>query len=298
MYGLAMPFAPYRQAAALWDKSTVMLPCDDTGRAVDVVVAAEDVSVRRVARNLGGLNADPDGDNASVCFDPRKVRLAAPPMPDLPDCGKPRTQYAPIGPVVMEPLPLAPGAACVCASTGVPWCGPASSVGALLLTPRNGVRVQRALQAAGIVTVSPLLQRYDETRLPLCVCEPLGGDPTLVGALVAFAKQYSDTPFVTQPSPQALVQYLDSVFVEQQLTNIRTAVSNAAVANYARAEGNRAYLVPRPWVDFATAGDTVAMNAAFSERALTDPASNPDRRAQLSCLSGTALCSSAVLPPA
>lgn len=260
--------------------------------------------------SLGGVNRDVDADT-TVWLDPRRTRLAAPPMPDLPR-PYPPTQFAVQGPMALEallltlpPLHMHPSQWCVCGggAGGGGACGPVAcawqgaglapySIGALLLSTRNGVRVRRALQAAGVVAAEEALAAMPADALP-CVCAALGADRDLVAALVAFAVSNGDTSALRMPRPADVVLYLNSVFVNDVLTRAREAVNAAARANYARAEGNRAYVTPRPeppqsltQCPQVAAAET---SAALVHRALTDPATNPVRRAQLACLTGIPL---------
>jgi hypothetical protein len=150
---IRMPFAPRAQASSLLGVDAI------TGRPLGEEAAPappappcidpEAASSRHVWC-LGGLNQDPDGgDLHTVFYNPATTRLAAPPMPDLPMPEK--TQFAPQGPVLMEALVLdgCGGGTCVCGSVCIAELLPAS-VGALLMTPRNIVRVRRELQRAGI----------------------------------------------------------------------------------------------------------------------------------------------------
>lgn len=244
----------------------------------------EAASTRHTNWCLGGLNQDVDASR-SVYYNPATTTLAAPPMPDIPLPAK--TQFAPQGPVLMQALTLdvAPRCACVCHAVCYGELAP-GSVGALLMTRRNMVRVRRALQAAGVITASRALAALTDTTLP-CLCAGLGSDPDLFQALFGFATQYGNTAAITQPNPAELVAFLNTVFVKQMLDNIHHAVAADAIANYARAEGNRAYIQPRPDpISLVTAPVLAAQQVgdAFCERALQDPTSNALRRAQLGCL--------------
>jgi hypothetical protein len=287
---IRMPFAPRAQASSLLGVDAI------TGRPLGEEAAPappappcidpEAASSRHVWC-LGGLNQDPDGgDLHTVFYNPATTRLAAPPMPDLPMPEK--TQFAPQGPVLMEALVLdgCGGGTCVCGSVCIAELLPAS-VGALLMTPRNIVRVRRELQRAGIVVATPALAALTDVTMP-CLCSGLGRDPDLFRALFAFATQYANTAAVTQARPAELVAYLNTVFVRQTLDNIHHAVAADAMANYARAEGNRAYVQPRPLPPDSLRFDPVEgarmRGDAFCERELSDPRSNAMRRAELGCL--------------
>jgi hypothetical protein len=266
---IRMPFAPRAQASSLLGVDAI------TGRPL-------------------GEEAAP-APPAPPCIDPEAASsrhvwclggLAAPPMPDLPMPEK--TQFAPQGPVLMEALVLdgCGGGTCVCGSVCIAELLPAS-VGALLMTPRNIVRVRRELQRAGIVVATPALAALTDVTMP-CLCSGLGRDPDLFRALFAFATQYANTAAVTQARPAELVAYLNTVFVRQTLDNIHHAVAADAMANYARAEGNRAYVQPRPLPPDSLRFDPVEgarmRGDAFCERELSDPRSNAMRRAELGCL--------------
>jgi hypothetical protein len=306
MFTLQQPFAPAAAAAALWG----LPPSAPKVQGADAI-AQDEASAFAVEMNplaasrprqpglqkpsLGGLNEDPDAA-CSVWLDPRKTRVAAPPMPDLPEPRQPKTQFAAQGPAVLEALLLDVSTRCVCQPLVCVERGGAFtpySIGALLVTIRNGVRVRRMLQDAGIVASSAALRSIRADDFP-CLCATLGGDPDLVTALVNFAAAYGDTSALMNPGPPAqTVAYLNTVFVNNTLDNIQTTVNGAARANYARAEGNRAYVTPRPAPpDSLVESPLVAAaetSAALVTRALTDPASNPTRRAELACLTGLPL---------
>ena len=308
MCEIQQPFAPVAAAAALWGRPVGLGP--EARAAVEAASALQGPGAPGLLIQpgggglpcLGGVNRDADADS-SVWLDPRRTKLAAPPMPDLPR-PYPPTQFAVVGPVILEALLLdvMPAGACVCGGCGgaggaaaCAWIGGALapySIGALLLTRRNGVRVRRALQDAGLVAASAPLRAIPADSLP-CLCAALGGDRDLVDALVTFATSYGDTAAITQPRPADTVLYLNGVFVNNTLTRAREAVNSAARANYARAEGNRAYVTPRPAPPQSlTECPQVAVDQTSEgllERALTDPASNPVRRAELACLTGIPL---------
>jgi hypothetical protein len=284
---IPMPFAPVCAAAALWRttpqaamSSSVLVP----GAGALVPPTRQQDPCQLGVITLGGPLAPGDND---VCYDPRKVRLAAPPMPDIPR--GPKTQYAPEGPAIMHALdigfgPLGP---CVCRGPGCPCFVPTSLAG-LLVTVRNGIRVQRALAAAGVINVAGWLAAAPETVLP-CFCTALGRDVDLTAAFFTFADSFSDTAVVTLQDPPQYVQYLNTVFVQQTLGSIQHQVVTAAAINYARAEPNTAYLTPRPsTVDSVfnrTANyDLAALRA--QQWALSDPLSTPQRRADLAAVTG------------
>jgi hypothetical protein len=286
MYSVPMPFAPVKAAAALWGTTDVL------GTATSAAaIAASDAGAWALHpppgdRHLGGVHVDPDAAT-SVYMDPRKVKLAAPPMPDLPD--RPRTQFAPVGPAVMQALVLDKATRCVCGGGACP--APPYSLTTLLWTVRNGIRVRRALQAAGVVATTPALAAADDTTLP-CLCAALGGDPDLTASLTGFASRFADTPVVTLQDPVANVAYLNDVFVREVLTNIQHQVISAAAANYARAEGNRAYVTPRPSTEealFDPVANATATGTRVVARLLADPLSTPARRAELACATGLPL---------
>jgi hypothetical protein len=153
------------------------------------------------------------------------------------------------------------------------------------------IRVRRALQAAGVVVPTAALAALTDGTLP-CLCAALGSDPDIFTALFTFAAQYGDTAAVTQQNPAELVAFLNTVFVKQTLDNIYHAVASDAIANYARAEGNRAYMQPRPAPPESLVADPVVVarkrSDAFCERELNDPTSTARRRAELGCLMGIA----------
>ena len=288
---IRMPYAPRAQASALLgvDAITGGRPLMTASTPTLVARDYEDVSTRHTNWCLGGLNQDVDAAT-TVYYNPSTTQLAAPPMPDLPV--GPKTQFAPQGPVLMQALVIdvPPRAACVCGRVCLGEVV-AGSVGALLLTPRNMIRVRRALQAAGVVVPTAALAALTDGTLP-CLCAALGSDPDIFTALFTFAAQYGNTAAVTQQNPAELVAFLNTVFVKQTLDNIYHAVASDAIANYARAEGNRAYMQPRPAPPESLVADPVVVarerSDAFCERELNDPTSTARRRAELGCLMGIA----------
>ena len=284
---IQMPFSPVVQASSLWGMDAIRGGCGKQQAppaVAPLIPDPEDVSTRHTTWCLGGLNQDPDANN-TVYYNPATTTLAAPPMPDLPVL--PKTQYAPIGPVLMQALVLQAGQRCVCSGLCFDELAP-GSVGALLVTRRNVIRVRRALQQAGVVVATAALAALTDLTLP-CLCAALGGDPDLFRALFLFATQYGNTAAVTQQNPAELVQFLNTVFVRQTLDNIHHAVAADAMANYARAEGGRAYLQPRPLptsLVLDPVADAAERSAAFCERELSDPVATAKRRAELGCLMG------------
>ncbi len=286
---LQMPYAPVAQASALLGTNAItggLGPSSVTAACSIPYADPESASTRHTTWCLGGLNQDPDA-GTTLFYNPATTTLAAPPMPDLPM--PPKTQYAPQGPVLMEALVLRrqPPGVCVCpyVCLGELVSG---SVGALLMTARNMIRVRRGLQKAGVVVAAPELAALTDKDLP-CLCAGLGADGDLFKALFAFATQYGNTPAIVQPNPAELVAFLNTVFVKQCLDNIYHAVTSDAIANYARAEGNRAYLQPRPISEIITCDpvESVAQRGhAFCERELQNPTSTALRRMQLGELMG------------
>lgn len=315
---MPLPYSPATQAAELWTPSLSFprQPLTTAPGPLSILGpgAAGPVSQPRVG-NYGGLNPMDLGPY----FDPRARTMQAPTdaaaaegdligTPALPHgpaafFGEPdggpmpaKTQYSVQGPMELQPVKLSLyDGPCVCVHPTINCTGVyAYSVASLLLLPRNVLHVRDLMEDAGLVRVTRRLREAPLT----CPCRILGGPATYTG-FVGFALQYEDTPFVQMPDPKALIQYLNGVYVTGVMTQLRTCVNDNARMNYARAEGPRAYLDPRPEVE-ADYGDvnmplpavlpsgirTTAADTAFASYSLTNPLATPRNRAAFAAETG------------
>ena len=308
---IAMPFTGgARNAAAIWGVPADATACvPDTGTYY--TPRTDDVAFRAYG-NVGGLNSDV---NPQPYYDPRgAVTLRAPTEPSpyglittpslrhgpvLWEAGeplRPRTQYAPQGDLLAEPIALdvpPQGAACICA------CVLSYSMTAVMLSAWNVWALRDALVQAGLVTVSPAL-----AELPLagtCGCRLLGGQEGGVYApFAAYAQQYTDTPVITILEPARQAAFMNQVYVSRFIGTARAGVTAQAQMNYARAEGPRAQLQAYPQPDCSpshlsallpavlpgTGVAVVATDTLYATRALTDPRSAVSNKAALNCATG------------
>jgi hypothetical protein len=318
-----------RRAAASFAAASAATCFANPATNVQSVGAAGPASEAR-AGNYGGLNPEAV---AAVFYDPRTTTMRAPAslaasmgLPPRPDedavsgvpglahgpaafiayDGPPRvkTQFAPHGPIPLpEPMVLYP-APTPCRCTMCLGVGPGGgpypySMAALLLMPANALAVRDALEAQGVVAVSPALRALKRRQLR-CASAVLGGGDLYVG-FATFAASFETTPLITTPNPGAKVLQLNAAYVEQTLAGIRAQVISAARVNYLRAEGGRAYLQPLP----ALAGDddgaalmpplpavlpsgvrTSVHDGPYASYALTVPMVAPHIRAAFECQTG------------
>lgn len=313
---IAMPFTgAAKNAAAIWGI------CDDVKYAEGTYYnpRMDDVAFRSYG-NVGGLNPDV---NPQPYYDPRTITLQAPTeispyglitTPSLahgPELWmgapvRPRTQYAPQGDLLAEPIAMdVSQAPCICP------CVLAYSMTSLVLSPRNVWALRDALLQAGLVTATPALM-----ALPLattCGCRLLGGaDAGVYGPFAAYAQQYTDVSIITTLEPARQVAFINQVYVSRFIGTARANVTAQAQMNYARAEGPRAQLQSYPQPDCTpstlsallpstlpgTGAHVVATDTLYATRALTDPRSATTNKAVLSCLTGLPIGAAPVYHPA
>jgi hypothetical protein len=285
--------------------------------------------------NYGGLNTE---TVASVFFDPRSVTMRAPrslaasmgfgaasggaaelPVAGVPElrhgpaayaaCGdderrRVKTQFAPHGPIplpepmVLYPAPL-PCGCNLCIGAGAGGAPYPYSMAALLLMPANAMAVRNALEAAGVVVVSPELRALRRRQLR-CASAVLGGGELFAG-FATYASRYENTPLITTPNPGETAKQLNAAYVDEVLGGIRNQVIAAARANYLRAEGQLAYLQDLPKLE----DDVVAPCAAdmlppvlpsgvrtsiydtpFASYSLTNPRCTPQLQRAFACQTG------------
>lgn len=294
-----MPFSPACQAAALYAATAAREgppPSRSAGSVGGSVLAP--VSQARYG-NYGGLNPevglinpyyDPRTKTLAQLVDPRATThefggIAHGPVEWFADVGpaRPKTQFAPQGPIAIEPVVLTPQPGPCLPQCAFPCPLQVYSMGAALMRVGSTLRLRDALVAAGLVVVSPELAA---AGVPLCPCAVLGGWPAMCVRWREFASQYEDTPLAMVADPVGMVKTLVGVFVDGLLGTIRGNVLAAARANYARAEGPSAYLQPRPDLDFVS---QEATDAAAEARALSAPGVTPCMRAAASVATGLPL---------
>ena len=339
------PYSPACQARALYASTTsaansclsscVYAPGVLYGSDVVSPGALGPAAEARIG-NMGGLNV---GVDLGVYYDPSSRSMRAPiattadgtlvtapsldhgpaifpAFGDVEGDRRPRTQYAPYGCIDVDPLvwdvyngPCACGAACYAANGSGSVClSPyafAQSIASLLVTARNAVKVRDGLQAAGLVVLTPALRSLDPKRT--CACRLMGGPENFSG-LANFAMQYTDTSIMQLLDVRAEVAFLTNLYVTQVTTDVRSQVIAAARANYARAEGPRAFLQPR-LVSTDAADDAVDAtvmaslpealpgtgvrvsleDSAFAARALLDPRACFANRVAMACQTGLAI---------
>jgi hypothetical protein len=205
---------------------------------------------------------------------------------------RPRTQFAPHGTLQVEPIRLDVWEGpCVCSACGItPY-----SLASMLVLPSNALAVRCGLEAAGLVKVSRRLR----AQTPVCACAVMGGPDHFAG-LLAFAEGYGDVSAAQVLDPGATLAQLDELYESRVAGAARNMVIGASMANYARAEGNMAYLAPRPVAE-ATLGDAVPClpeflpgtgcrttpeDTPYAALALTNPAASVAHRAALGCQMG------------
>ena len=340
------PYSPAAAARALYAttgtpansclSSCVLAPGVLYGSDVVSPGALGPAAIPRIG-NMGGLNV---GVDLGVYYDPSSVTMRAPiqslcgdaagtdsatvvtapsmrhgpsaflAFGQVPSDNRPATQFAPHGAIQVEKLELdAYVGPCLCNVCYGTECRPpyafAQSVGSLLVTARNALKVRGALVAAGVVTVSPALEAATTTKT--CACGVLGG-PSGFEGLAKFALRYADTSIMQLLDVRREVDFLNGVYVSEVLAQVQSQVISNARANYARAEGPRAYLQPRleltdgaddaadaayaetlPEVLPGTGVRVSLEDSAFAARALLDPKACYANRVSMRCQTGLAI---------
>ena len=77
-----------------------------------------------------------------------------------------------------------------------------------------------------------------------------GGNGGGYRAIAGYGWSFMDTPVQPQMTPITQLNYLNTTYVSRVLASLREQVRQAAVYNYALAEGPRAYLQPFTPVDY------------------------------------------------
>jgi hypothetical protein len=302
-----MPYTgAYANAQGLWG-----LEADEKYARGVVYAPREDNVAFRSFGNAGGLNPD---INPQPFYDPRTITMRSPieTVPGGLICGTPsmrhgpcvfdyapadvlpRTQYAPQGDLLAEPIAMdISRQPCICA------CVLMYSMTSLLLLPKNVVAVRTALINAGLATATAAL-----TALPLastCGCRLLGGvEANIYGPFARFCQQYTEISIIQILEPAKQVAFINQVYVSRVIESARAMVTAGAQMNYARAEGPRAQLQSYPTVDCTpstfsaalppilpgTGANVVESDTLYATRALTDPRSAVSNKAALSCLTG------------
>ena len=321
-----MPFSPAAQASALYAATSVpatacLSSCQNAAGSMYASPVVSPGAVGPIAEarpgNYGGLNPMSLGPY----YDPRTVTIRAPveTVPDgvitapslthgpsafvgadvLPP--RPKTQFAPHGVLQVDKLVLdvwCGPCACGCCAFN-PYC-----VAALVVCAANARVVRDMLAVAGVVVVTPQLAAL--TPANACACRIMGG-PDMFAGLSRFALEYVDTPIVSLLDVGATIMELDRLYVSNVLTDVRSMVISQARANYARAEGPRAYLQDFPVVadadtplaedegaggandDLVLAGTgcrVVGSDSKYANLALSSPMASVANRAALACQTG------------
>jgi hypothetical protein len=294
---VGMPYNPAKAAAALWDVSNLKPELYrneiTTKRSSFLSEGAWGPLGEARANNYGGMNTG--GPQVGPYWDPRAVTTASthavPGCLPLPRQGTaeyvehvpaPKTQYAPHGAIAYEPLVVdlsACGGRCVCA---VPV---RFSLAAEMLVPRSVALVRTLLEQTGLVVF-----KGEDDGHP---CRILG--PDLYAGFAAYTEQFNSTAAIRLLNVWDTVVAMDTAYVENVVqSQTRHQVITNAQANYLRAEGNRAFLEPRPEYGAAIVtpppplppvmpgmGNTVVEGDGYgATRAFTDPRAGAAIRAE------------------
>ena len=211
---------------------------------------------------------------------------------------KPKPQFAPEGDVLSETLtwdvpPPTERCACMCVVPG--------SMGELFACAYNVCKIRQMLVETGLIALTPALAACDYTNA--CPCCIVGGAAGGYAAIAAYAWQFMDTAVVLQLTPITQLNFLNATYVSRVIASLREQVRQAAVRNYALAEGPRAYLQPYTPVDWrgGAADDTSAClpeelpgtgcqvfadDAYATTYALTDPRASRRNVEELATLMG------------
>jgi hypothetical protein len=205
---------------------------------------------------------------------------------------KPKTQYVPEGNLITEPLTLClTDAPCVCVR------GVHGTIQQLFLTPVNAMKVRTLLVQAGVVVLTPDLERVNHRNA--CSCRILGGWGGAYQQFAEYASQFSTTSVMDLPQPVHFVNYANTAYVAQVLADLRASVNQASILNYLRTEGPRAYLPDRPipgnangnvvrteTVVMPSGAKLLASDTDYEARTFLDPRLNTRRLKLMSDLSG------------
>jgi len=205
----------------------------------------------------------------------------------------PRTQYAPEGDLVTEPLVLEvpPRGVCVCAQLFP------NTLQLLFMSPVNAMKLRCMLEQVGVVRVPPALQRV--THRNSCACRILGGREGAYEQIALYSLTFADTLIVSMPEPVRFINSQNTAYIQKVTGELRTLVNQACKQNYIRAEGARAFMQPRPGTtgrDAApqlvpavlpfTGNELLPEDTVFSARAFTGPMTGRARINALALVSG------------
>lgn len=295
-YHLQAPFSPALQASKLWN-----MPPPEPGRIETdpflVSRRADDISLAR-DRNYGGLNAGPD-TTMEVNYDPRTRSMRAP----LEGGTIPGTRHGPSAfdssddfimskvqrslpgdkPLTVDALELFPRTrpcTCVAYQCGIPPFTP-YSMATLVYSVGNAVQLRAMMVGAGLVRLSPAMAMQD--KYP-CVCAVFGDEDELSQKLFESAFSYSDTPIIRTPNPTQVLNVVNTAYVNNMLDSIRYNTNAKLAYNYAKVEGNRAYLQ-----EFPQYIDTTPQGTKYVDWQLRDPHASARNIKQLACMTGLPL---------
>jgi hypothetical protein len=295
---LQKPFSPALQAAALWGAAGAA----PTPPFTPIPVRDDDISIAR-ERNYGGLNVEAHAVDVVGFYDPRTVSMRAPSLHDasqgitmLPGMKHgarpltaedqpeplPRTKFS-LGndqPLLMDPIVLQPrvslrGCADRCLNEMRAY-----SLATLIYSVNNAMKLREMLELAGVIIVTPDLAAL----VPTCVCAVFGDSDDLHDAVWDVALGYTDVAIVTLPNPIQNLMTVNTMYVQNVVSAARAMVNEGLMANYARVEGNRAYLQDIPMYM-----DPTPEGTGFLDRAMADPKATPQNRRALACLTGLPL---------
>lgn len=270
------PFSPFAQAAKLWNVPTPV----SSRREEDLIITkrSDDISIQR-DRNYGGLNTDVDR-KTEVFYDPRTKSMRAPiegstiagtahgPSAFVAD-SEPRAkvQYSTNNDtLVLEPVILNLRTRdCRCISECALSALTPYSMATLMYNVNNAINVRCLMQKAGLVLVSPALAAHR----PLCPCAVFGDEDEFTQGLFASAMDYNTTPIITMQNPAELVDTLNVKYVNGLLTNIRYNTNTRLIYNYAKTEGNMAYMQSYP--DYRKAEESLCDEERYANLQLQNP---------------------------
>lgn len=296
---LQEPFSPALQAAALWGAAGA---APTTSFLAPITVRDDDISIPR-ERNYGGMNVEAHSVDVVGFFDPRTVSMRAPSLqkasegitmlPGMKHGARPLTaedqpeplpktkfslgnaQSLLMDPIILKPRVSVRGCVEKCLNEMRAY-----SLGALVYSVNNALKIREMLEHAGVIIVTPELAAL----VPDTVCAVFGDSDDLHDAVWNVALGYTDVAIVTLPNPIQDLMTVNTMYVQSVVSAARTMVNEGLMANYARVEGNRAYLQERPLYM-----DPTPKGTAFLDRALADPKASARNKQALACLTGLPL---------
>lgn len=252
---LQTPFSPQQQAARAWGLSSV-----NAYRTVPYEKRADDISykiaeARKSAESGGTHYYNPAVNNAfvqneapcesvgegtvNVAYSKASVYGPAPPPIQKPVYSLGTT------PMSVEPVALdVRRTPCKCYN---PACNTfsglkARSIGLVLFSVENALRIRKLLEQSNLVVVSDALA----AQKPECICGVMGDVDDFWQGLFEMASDYMVDPIAKDPHPAQTILKLNDMYAKRIAGRMRESVNDKLRLQYAGYMRNAASLDPRP----------------------------------------------------